>query len=456
VEFGPGGRPGYCGHPEIEMALVELFRVTGQERYLAQAKRFVDARGQAHLADIEFGRAYYQDEAPVRSREAFTGHAVRALYLACGAVDVAVETGDRELLEAIEAQWERTVAARTYLTGGMGARHVGEAFGDDFELPADGAYVETCAAVASVMLSWRLLLATGNVRYADLAERTLFNVVATAPGRDGRSFFYSNPLRQRVRGESLDPDRPSPRAAAGLRAPWFEVSCCPTNTARTLASIGAVLATADADGVQLHQYAPGELRIRLRGASAALRVDTDYPWAGDIRIHIEQTPADSWSLTLRVPPWAEGSVLRTPDGEHRVATGTAVARRAWRPGDVVDLHLPVAPRWSWPDARIDAVRGCVAAERGPLVYCAESVDCDGDLDRLAVSTGKGPREAVATGLGAVALAAAGSWREAGPTTWPYGGRPVPDGRAATVTLVPYHLWANRGPATMRVWLPEEA
>jgi DUF1680 family protein len=182
--FGPGGIERVGGHPEIEMGLVELARLTGEQRYLDQAALLVERRGRGTLAEIGFGQAYFQDDEPVRAATVLRGHAVRALYLAAGAVDVAVETGDDELLAAVTAQWEATVARRTYLTGGMGSHHTGEAFGDDFVLPPDRAYSETCAGIASVMLAWRLLLATGESRFADLAERTLHNVVATSPAPD--------------------------------------------------------------------------------------------------------------------------------------------------------------------------------------------------------------------------------------------------------------------------------
>ena len=186
-QFGPGGIERVGGHPEIEMGLVELARWTGEQRYLDQAALFIDRRGHGTLGEIGFGQAYFQDDMPIRQATVFRGHAVRALYLAAGAVDVAVETGDDDLLATIIAQWENTIARRTYLTGGMGSHHTGEAFGDDFVLPPDRAYAETCAGIASVMLSWRLLLATGEPRFADLIERTLHNVVATspAPGRPG-------------------------------------------------------------------------------------------------------------------------------------------------------------------------------------------------------------------------------------------------------------------------------
>ncbi len=243
--FGPGGIERVGGHPEIELGLVELARLTGEERYLQQAKLFIDRRGHQTLADIHWGRSYFQDDVPVREQIAFTGHSVRALYLASAAVDVAMETGDEALLEAIIGQWERTIARRTYLTGGMGSHHDGEMFGEDFVLPPDRAYAETCAGVASVMLSWRLLLATGESRFADLAERTLYNVVATSPAPDGRSFFYANPLHQRRPGVVPSPDFVSNRASSSLREPWFAVSCCPTNVARTFATLAAYMATVD-------------------------------------------------------------------------------------------------------------------------------------------------------------------------------------------------------------------
>jgi len=234
--FAPGAIERVGGHPEIELGLVELARLTGEERYLQQAALFIDRRGYQTLADIHWGRSYFQDDLPIREQEVFSGHAVRALYLAASAVDVAVESGDDALLEIIIEQWEHTIARRTYLTGGMGSHHDGESFGSDFVLPPDRAYSETCAGVASVMLAWRLLLATGEARFADLIERTLFNVVATSPSPDGRSFFYANPLHQRVPGAVPAADFVSNRAASSLREPWFAVSCCPTNIARTFAS----------------------------------------------------------------------------------------------------------------------------------------------------------------------------------------------------------------------------
>ncbi|WP_330263185.1 glycoside hydrolase family 127 protein [Streptomyces griseorubiginosus] len=450
--FGPGGIEGVCGHPEIETALVELARATGEQRYLDQAALFVDRRGRGTLADGEFGRAYYQDDIPIRQATVLRGHAVRALYLAAGAVDVAVETGDEQLLAAVVRQWEATVARRTYLTGGMGSHHRDESFGDDFVLPPDRAYSETCAAVASVMLSWRLLLATGEPRFADLAERTLLNVVATSPAEDGRSFFYANTLHRRRRGTVPAPDAESPRAESGLRAPWFAVSCCPTNVARTLALLPTYLATTDDGGVQLHQYADAEISVGAVGLS----VRTDYPSGGTVTVRVTRAPDHPWTLSLRVPSWTAGAeaALVDTDGTRRAVTpGTATVTRVFRPGDEIRLELPVAPRWIVPDPRVDAVRGTVAVQRGPLVYCAESVDLpDGrDVDAVRVDPAAEPVDGPDG-----TVVAPGELAEPPTRAWPY--QPldragVPTAEERGIALVPYNSWANRGPSTMRVWLP---
>ncbi|WP_189863953.1 glycoside hydrolase family 127 protein [Streptomyces poonensis] len=462
--FGRGGIERVCGHPEIEPALVELARLTGEQRYLDQAALFVDRRGRGTLADPEFGRAYYQDDLPVRQATVLRGHAVRALYLAAGAVDVAVETGDDALLAAVERQWEATVARRTHLTGGMGSHHRDESFGDDFVLPPDRAYSETCAGVASVMLSWRLLLATGEPRYADLAERTLLNVVATSPADDGRSFFYANTLHRRHRGGPPSGDTVSPRADSGSRAPWFAVSCCPTNVARTLAQLPAYLATKDDRGVQLHQYADAEITTFLAGGHrVALRVRTGYPSGGNVTVRIGRSPDRPWTLSLRVPAWTDGATawLTGPDGTRRaVPPGTARVTRVFRPGDEVRLDLPMTPRWITADPRVDAVRGTVAVQRGPLVYCAESVDLPAgrDVEAIRVDTSAEPEDGPHGDGGTVVvpgeLTAPDGVRAA---PWPYrplGGLPAArSAEPAGIVLVPYHSWANRGPSTMRVWLP---
>ncbi|WP_169164231.1 glycoside hydrolase family 127 protein [Cellulomonas taurus] len=441
--FGPDGDQRVCGHPEIEVALVELFRVTGERRYLDQARQFVDRRGHGVLADIEFGRAYFQDDEPVREATVLRGHAVRALYLASGAADLAVEDDDQELLDAVTRQVRTTLARRTYLTGGMGAHHEGESFGQDWELPPDRSYSETCAGIASVMTNHRLLLQTADPRHADAVERTLFNVLAASPSAEGTAFFYTNPLQQRLPGDVPDPDVASPRASSSLRAPWFHVSCCPTNVTRTVATLSSYLATADDHGIQLHQYAPATIRT----GDLHLTVATGYPLDGRIEVSAVSAP-DAWSLTLRVPSWAVGAVLTRADGTQLGVDPGYSTVPGPRAGETVTLDLPVDPRFTVADPRVDAVRGQVAVEAGPLVYALESVDLGADVATARVTADSPRRDAD----GRVLVRARVDQVPA--RDWPYGATAeTTPGEVRDVALVPYQAWGNRGPSTMRVWLP---
>ncbi len=433
-EFGVDGRDAICGHAEVEVGLAELGRALGEQRYIDQAALFVERHGRGSLGEIEWGQEYFQDDVPVRGAQALRGHAVRANYLASGATDVAIERSDVELLDALRGQWDRTVERRTYVTGGQGSHHQDEAFGDDWELPPDRAYSETCAGIGSIMFSWRLLLATGDVRHADLIERTLFNVVATSPADDGRAFFYANTLHQRTPGTPADPDATSARASSSLRAPWFEVSCCPPNVARTFASLAAYVTTADDDGVQLHQYAPSTVRTTLPdGRIVAFEVSTAYPVDGDVRITMAEDA--EFTLTLRVPSWASGATVRVHSGgevaESPAPAGAVEVARAFRAGDVVELHLPIVARATAPHPMVDAVRGSVVIERGPEVLALESIDLGADVgDAVVVGD---PVESD----GHVVLPV----------------RHRSTGDTVDAPLIAYHDWARRGPSTMRVWIP---
>ncbi|WP_197074711.1 glycoside hydrolase family 127 protein [Rhodococcus sp. MEB064] len=451
--FGPDGRDAVCGHPEIEPALVELYRVTGTRRYLDQAELFVHRRGRHLLGEIEFGSSYFQDDIPVLEADVLRGHAVRATYLSSGAVDVAVETGNTELLGAIVRQWENTVARRTYLTGGMGSRHQDEAYGEDFVLPPDRAYSETCAGIGSVQLAWRLLLAEGSPRYADLIERTLYNVVAAGPSDSGTAFFYTNTLHQRVLGTVPDPTRAVPRAASSLRAPWFAVSCCPTNVARTFASLQTLLATADDDGIQLHQYAPATITTTLPGGRRlTLSMRTEYPRAGRVEVYVDSAPSTPVNITFRVPGWAVGATLTDRGVTRSAAPGTVTTTRVLVSGDLLVLELPIAPRLTVADSRIDAVRGTVAVERGPQVLCLESVDMPDrrHVDDFVVDPARGPVDD-----GGDRIRVHGWVHDRDSDPWPYHspGSAAPQGDSVSVVLRPYSDWAERGPSTMRVFLP---
>jgi DUF1680 family protein len=449
--FSDSGIRSICGHPEVEVGLAELGRVTGTQRYLDQAALFVERRGHGTLQDHEWGRSYFQDDVPVRDADVLRGHAVRANYLAAGAMDVAVETGDAGLHDALARQWDRTVARRTYVTGGQGSHHQDEAFGEDWELPSDRAYSETCAGIASIMFSWRMLLSDNDARYADLIERTLFNVVATSPSAEGTAFFYANTLHQRTPGEASADDEISPRASSSLRAPWFEVSCCPPNVARTFASLAAYVATVTDRGIQIHQFAPATISTTLPGGGAiALEMTTHYPRDGVISVRVVDAPAEPVTLSLRMPKWAESATLtlRPINGaaDNRVVgPGYATVEKAFMAGDVVELSLPVQPRVIHPDPRIDAIRGTVAIERGPEVFCLESVDLAEPLNdaadalsQIELDLSVDPRDTtdgITVALRSMPVGESG------------------DGRSSTATLVPYHSWAERGPSTMRVWIP---
>ncbi|WP_116950585.1 glycoside hydrolase family 127 protein [Jiangella endophytica] len=457
AEFRRGGRAGLDGHPEIETALVELYRHTGERSYLDQAAQFVERRGHGFAGESDRGSVYLVDHEPARTATTLNGHAVRALYLEAGVVDVAAETGDTELLAASIRRWDDTVAHKTALTGGHGSRHLFEAFGDRDELPPDQSYNETCAAVASIHWSWRLLLATGESRFADLVERTLYNTVAASTNVHGDRFFYVNALQRR-------PDA-TPPPKGGRRRPWFRCACCPPNVARLIGSLGHYAATTSDDGVQLQLFLPAEIETN---DGVRLTVATAYPDDGRIRVTVDQTPTRPWRLELRLPAWSAPdhtalSVAGAPADVRPDERGYLVVDRLWRPGDTVELDLDVAPRLTYPHHRLDALRGTIAVERGPLVYCFEQIDQPAGvtLDDLAPTGDDTPttRRESSPGLpGPVTFVdLAADVLAARPRTGlPYGAAPATDPavRARVVArAVPYHLWDNRDGGAMRVWLP---
>ena len=452
--FGAGSRDGIDGHPEIEMALVELFRTTGERRYLDLAARMIELRGHGLLGEGRFGPAYWQDHEPVREATAVAGHAVRQLYLDCGAVDVAVETGDKDLLEAVRRRWADMVATRSYLTGGLGSRARDEAFGDPFELPPDQAYAETCAAIASVMLAWRLLLATGDPACADVMERTIYNGMLPGVSVDGTAFFYVNVLQRRSRRAASD------HAEVG-RAPWYPCACCPPNVMRTLASWPQYLATTDADGIQIQQYATGEIDAVLGAGDVRLAVATDYPWNGRVAVTVAETPDVPWTLSLRVPGWCRSATVEVGQEGAR-ATGpderlVGIAR-TWRAGDTVVLDLAMPGRITEPDPRIDAIRGCVALERGPLVYCLETADLPGgtDLEDLEIDTAVEPQPVLGRETPGADVGLRVQLRRRGSPDSAEGTDDAADPAPIVAEAGPYLAWANRAVEAMRVWVPAAA
>ena len=456
--FGPGKHPGTPGHPEIEMGLAELYRETGERRYLELARFFLDQRGHAWLGPGRYNSAaYYQDRVPVRDASELEGHAVRSLYLTTGIADVYLETGEGELLAALERQWADLVQHKLYLTGGVGSRHLGEAFGQPYELPNDLAYDETCAAIASILWSWRMLLATGEARFADLIDRTLHNAVLAGVSLDGERYFYVNPLASNGRPEYLG-------RGGCRRKEWHLVACCPPNVMRLLASLGHYVATRDHAGLQVHQYAPARIATTLHsGQAIRLRMETRYPWEGSVRLTMEEVGRGAWPLALRVPSWCQRPAARVNAGAIDAspgADGYARIERDWRAGDVVELDLPMETTLIEPHPAIESTRGCVAIERGPLVYCVEQADQgDAPVAELEVDATAAPTSRWDAGLleGVVTVRAPGfqrdmsSWR--GRLYRPAGSDPSPRRRRVELTAIPYYAWANRAAGAMRVWIP---
>lgn len=442
--FGPeeqGKRPGTDGHPEIEMALVELYRLTGERRYLDQAQYFIDARGHGLLGSA----VYCQDETPFRDRQKLAGHAVRALYLAAGAADVYAETGEAALRESLERQWQHMTTRIMYVNGGLGARHEGEAFGDDYELPNDTAYAETCAAIASVMWNWRMLLLDGDARYADLMEHTLFNGVLPGLSLDGQHYFYVNPL-------SNDGQH--------RRQPWFECACCPPNLARVLAQMPGYVYSVSGDGVWVHLYAQNEARLSLaNGQVVGLKQRTNYPWDGRIELTVED--AGEFSLFLRIPGWCETGAALAINGQPfagALTPGSYVeVRRAWRADDRLRLTLPMTPRAVESHPRVTNNAGRIALMYGPILYCLEANDnLDVHLDGVVLRGDLYESSFFINMLGAV-VALHGTATPLPPESdWDdrlYRTRSL---QAAPenihITAIPYFAWGNREPGAMRVWL----
>jgi DUF1680 family protein len=445
--FGPEARAGACGHEEIELALVELYRETGDERYLRQAGFFLDQRGQK--PPVIGGSPYHQDHQPFRELERVVGHAVRMMYLTCGAADLYAETGEPALRDALERLWRNMTERHSYITGGLGARYEGEAFGVDWELPNDRAYAETCAAIGSVMWNWRMLQLDGDARYADALETALYNGVLAGLSLDGQTYFYQNPLE----------DRGSHR-----RQPWFGCACCPPNIARLLASLPGYAASVSDEGIWVHLYAAGRTVVPHRPIELTQR--TRYPWGGDVEIEVGTSGEEPFSLFLRVPAWCERPLVAVngrPAAVEVQPGSYAELRRQWRSGDVVHLSLPMPVRRMECHPYVANNNGRVALVRGPLVYCLEGVDHPSVDLRDLVLRPEARLEAVQrAGLLGGVVTLTGEACVERPTDWEgmlYRSinetQPVVSGgrdTAVMIQAVPYYAWANREPGPMQVWV----
>ncbi|MDQ0577218.1 glycoside hydrolase family 127 protein [Agromyces albus] len=441
--FGEGGRDDIDGHPEIETALVELSRLTGDPRHRALAKRMIELRGYRTIGEGQFGGAYYQDYTPVREAREAIGHAVRQLYLLAGVADLELDEEAAGYRESLHALWTSVHHQKMYITGGLGSRHRGESFGDPYELPADRAYSETCAAIANLHWNWRMLLLDGHVRYADEIERGLYNAIAVSTSIDGKSFFYSNPLQLRS-GHTHEEDAPS------SRLDWYFCACCPPNLARLLSSINAYLTTESDDAVQFHIYTPGTVEI---GDGIVATIETNFPWAPDVTITFDAPTTRP--TEFRVPAWADGATVAFDGGAALPASpGYLVADSGTTS---VRLNFPVEPVFDRAHPWVDGARGTLALRRGPVYYCLEEADLPEGLHLEDIVIPAHPT-AIDVGtdveLGVPVLDIVGARTQPAKTAL-Y--RPVANMELATdsrtVRAIPYYRWANRTPGAMRVWMP---
>jgi uncharacterized protein len=444
-----GKKFGTDGHPEIEMAMVELYRVTGDKKYLDQAKYFIDVRGHGRLGNA-FGRfdpSYHQDRAPFREMTRLEGHSVRAVYLNCGAADLYAETGEPELRAALETMWHSMTTRQMYINAGLGSRYENEGFGTDYELPPGRAHTETCASVANFMWNWRMLLIDPDGRYADMMELALYNSILSGISLDGTAYFYQNPL--------LDD-------GAHRREQWFPVACCPSNVSRTLSSLPGYLYTVTDNTVWVHHYVSSEASVTLPdGRAISLTQNTRYPWDGAIALTVGTT--GEYAIKLRIPGWVRPGWTLAVNGEAVTSAaerGYVTLQRSWQVGDMIALNLPMPVEQieSHPLAVDNQDR--VALMRGPVLYCLEGVDHPAvDVRLFILPPDANLHAAHAPELaGGVSVLRGEAEIEQAEAAWDretlYRPRVKQAEKVQRVPLlaIPYFAWANREPSPMVVWL----
>lgn len=454
---GPGQKRVIPGHQIAEMALVRLYTVTGDKKYLDQAKFFLDARGTTARKDI-----YLQSHKPVLEQEEAVGHAVRAGYMYSGMADVAAITGDSSYIKAIDKIWENIVGKKIYITGGIGARHAGEAFGDNYELPNLTAYNETCAAIGNVYMNYRLFLLHGDSKYFDVLERTLYNGLISGVSLDGGKFFYPNPL-------SCDGKYHFNADHTITRQPWFGCACCPSNISRFIPSLPGYVYAVKGKDVYVNLFMSNTSNLKVEGKAVSLEQATHYPWNGDVTIGVNKNNAGQFTMKIRIPGWVRNQVVPSDlytysDGKRLSYTvkvngepvqselkdGYFCIDRRWKKGDKVAVHFDMEPRTVKANNKVEADRGRIAVERGPIVYCAEWPD--NDFDVLSVFMNRTPQFEVVEkpdllyGINQLKTDA---------QILGYDDRGRLTATDVKLTLIPYYAWAHRGAGAMAVWLPQE-
>lgn len=443
---GPQQKKYVPGHQIAEMALVKLYMVTGDKKYLDQAKFFLDTRGYTSRKD-----AYSQAHKPVVEQDEAVGHAVRAVYMYSGMADVAAITGDSSYIKTIDKIWDNIVSKKIYITGGIGARHAGEAFGNNYELPNQSAYCETCAAIGNVYMNYRLFLLHGDAKYFDVLERTLYNGLISGVSLDGGSFFYPNPLSSNGKYS---------------RKPWFGCACCPSNVSRFIPSLPGYVYAVKNDQVYVNLYLSNKAELKVDKKKILLEQETGYPWNGDIRLKITQGNQD-FTMKLRIPGWVRGNVLPgdlysytdnqkpayqvSVNGqtvESDVNDGYLSIARKWKKGDVVEVHFDMIPRIVKANPKVEADHGRVAVERGPIVYCAEWPDNRFNVHSILLN--QHPQFKV-TDKPELLYGIRQITTDAQALSYDKAGKLVT--KDVELTLIPYYAWAHRGEGDMEVWLP---
>ena len=451
--YGPAPKkPIVSGHPEIEMGLIELYRITGDKRQLDLAGYIL--QGDTRIELPERRTIYMFSGTPFTARTKMQGHAVRAMYACCGATDYYMETGDAEFWKTLNNLWNDMTTTKMYVTGGVGSRSDGEAFGDAYELPNFRAYGESCAAIGNMMWNWRLLAVTGDAKFTDVMERALYNGINSGMSLDGTLYCYRNPL-------AFDPS-----TGDKIRNPWYDVTCCPPNLERTFGSLPGYFYSTSADGIYLHLYDNSELNWHLEnGVGLKVVQKTNYPWDGNVEITVTPREASEFTFYLRVPGWAErAQVTVNGKGLTGAPPGTYLPiRRRWSPGDTIQLKVEVVPQVVQANPRVADDTGRVAIQRGPLIYCLEEIDQPSgiSLSDVALNPGRQPAEQFQAEFrndllgGMVVLHHTGALYERGAAEKalysPYG-REVTT-RKIPLTFIPYYAWANRQATSMQVWNP---
>ncbi|WP_256761853.1 glycoside hydrolase family 127 protein [Cohnella sp. WQ 127256] len=475
--FGPkpGQIQGYDGHQEVELALVKLYRVVKNEKYLSLSKFFIDERGKepsfyeqelkqregkVHFPFLDMAQdlSYSQAHLPVRLQTSAEGHAVRAVYMYSGMADIVAETGDQQLLEACQRLWSSIVEKRMYITGAIGSMSHGESFSLDYDLPNDSAYAETCASIGLIMFAQRMLLLEPRSEYADVLEKALYNTVISGMSRDGKRFFYVNPLE--VWPDACDKNHTFSHVKP-VRQEWFGCACCPPNIARLLASLNRYIVSVQDRTIYTHLYIGGELECELDGQPIHFTQQSNFPWDGDVLFKYEGEQIAHFTMALRIPNWCPGaSVLINGHSislEPTIVNGYAHIARTWQPGDVIELSLPMPVTRMRAHPSVRETVGKIALQRGPIVYCVEEADNGANLHHITLDGGcEFSVEFEPELLGGLQTITAKGVKIPS-TDWGnqlYKSEKRGQSLPTTVKFIPYFAWANRGRGEMAVWVRE--